>query len=95
MCMQAMEAGIAKVLAEDNGRMDLDNIERFGALNEGWQVGVWNANFTTPKIPANQSAPCCGFQCQTCAEDPASKFWCKGSIGEWVRCLLLFPVSSF
>lgn len=77
---KAMESAIAKTLALDGGKQKLIGIEKFGPFNEGWQHVVWDAQYTKPKIPINESAPCCGFQCQTCEEDPESKFWCKGPI---------------
>lgn len=88
-----MDSAIAKTLALDEGRQKLDSIEKFGAFNEGWQHVVWGADFTLDgrsKIPIHESAPCCGFQCQTCEVDPDSKFWCKGPIKEHVWC----PASS-
>lgn len=83
--VQAMKSAIAKTLARDNGREALDGIERFGAFNEGWQHVVWGAEFSKPQIPINASAPCCGFQCQSCVDNPDSKFWCKGPMKEHVR----------
>ena len=83
--LQAMDSAIAKTLALDDGQSRLESIEKFGAFNEGWQHVVWGPKFQQPKIPMNQSAPCCGFQCQTCEVDPDSKFWCKGPMKEHVR----------
>lgn len=75
-----METAIAKTLAQDDGQKKLEGIEKFGSFNEGWQHVVWGSKYSNPKIPINESGSCCGFQCQTCEENPDSKFWCKGLI---------------
>jgi hypothetical protein len=84
-----MKSSLAKIAASDDANERLSNIERFGPFNEGWQVVVWGRKNSVPKFPMNESAPCCGFQCQTCEVDPGSKFWCKGPIAEGVRALLV------
>lgn len=90
-----MKTAIAKTLARDNGQEALETIEKLGAFNEGWQHVVWGSKSHSPKIPINASAPCCGYQCQSCADDPDSKFWCKGLNKEHVRKSLDTPVPSF
>lgn len=54
------------------GAQRLEGLRKFGAFNQGWFHGVWS--------PDENAGACCGFQCESCEENPASKFWCGGII---------------
>ena len=72
MRVQAMKVATEETLEQNNGQKTLENIQKFGAFNEGWFHGVWEAD--------ENAASCCGFQCETCEVNPDQKFWCGGPI---------------
>lgn len=45
-----------------------------GDFSEGWKDALWRPDDVNPP------APCCGYTCQDCMENPESKFWCGGLV---------------
>lgn len=86
-----MESASTKIFNE-LGQEALDGVEKFGAFNEGWQHAVWGRFADGSKLPMSAAAPCCGFQCETCEENPESKFWCRDPI--LVRPCALSPATG-
>jgi hypothetical protein len=64
---------------EKGGQALLDKERLLGHFADGWRVARWIPDNTT-------AAPCCGFTCETCAENPGSKFWCRVTELGLVRC---------
>lgn len=79
-----MKRAIAKTEAR-NDFQTIHHLNRVSVFNKGWQSVVWGSKYSSPRLPIEKAAPCCGHQCGSCADDPDSKFWCEGPMKDAVR----------